>query len=301
MKISSRISPPRSSQRQRGATLLLALLFVVLGLATLVTLRADRKGPEMVAERKTALALAQAKEALLGRAASNKSGTTPRPGVLPCPDTHAPGDVDEGKSSPFCSGDAIGRLPWRTLGLPDLRDGASERLWYKLSSNFNNAASVDVNTSTNGTLTIGPAGPMFAALVLSPGAPLSEQLRDSANYNNFLAYLEGFVATTDTMFNNIPARQINDHVITILPIEIKNLITPRVASELGDALNATPYPDALPTLPSWVDNNGWTPLIAYRKLDDTSAELDFSAGGCATIYAYTFTAGATTVKRQGKC
>ena len=30
----------------------------------------------------------------------------------------------------------IGRLPWRTLGLPDLRDSSGERLWYAVSRQF---------------------------------------------------------------------------------------------------------------------------------------------------------------------
>jgi hypothetical protein len=305
MTIPKTITPPHSKQRQRGAALLIAMLLVVLGLVTLLTLRAGHKAPELEAQRKTAMALAQAKEALLGRAASNQSGSIPRPGVLPCPDTHAQGDPNEGIANTSCLANAIGRLPWRTLGLPDLRDGANERLWYKLSGNFRNTSGVKVNTSTNGTLMIGGAGPTFAAIVFAPGAPLSGQVRDSAHFNDFLAYLEGFVAATDTNFNNMPAQPINDRFMTVLPVEIKNWITPRVAAELRDALDApttpTPYPDTLPTLPTWIDNNGWTPLIAYRKVSDTSAELDFSAGGCATLYTYVFNAGATIFTRQGKC
>jgi hypothetical protein len=45
---------------------------------------------------------------------------------------------NDGITDPPCRGvnAHIGRLPWKTLGLPDLRDGSGERLWYAVSSNF---------------------------------------------------------------------------------------------------------------------------------------------------------------------
>jgi hypothetical protein len=61
------------------------------------------------------------------------------PGYLPCPDLD-----DDGWAEATCgslSGDSgqaqrLGRLPWKTLGLPDLRDGDGERLWYAVSSKY---------------------------------------------------------------------------------------------------------------------------------------------------------------------
>ena len=51
-----------------------------------------------------------------------------RLGDLPCPDRDDDGDAD---AVPGCdtAALALGRLPWKTLGLPDLRDGDGERLW----------------------------------------------------------------------------------------------------------------------------------------------------------------------------
>lgn len=74
-------------------------------------------------ERKTTAALALAKQALIGRAAADAS----LPGSLPCPDlkTNIAGInvPDDGIADLFagqnCPG-YVGRLPWRTLGLPDL-------------------------------------------------------------------------------------------------------------------------------------------------------------------------------------
>src|ERR1700675_860066 len=114
--------------RQKGFALMLLLLLVGAGVgaALFSFLSSSRLGLER--DQKTTAALAQAKDALIGRAASDNN----RPGSLPCPDTNNDGSAElfVGNNCPSY----IGRLPWRTLGLPDLRDSSGERLWYALSS-----------------------------------------------------------------------------------------------------------------------------------------------------------------------
>ena len=296
--------------KQSGAALIVLMLVIVLSLVTLLTFRSERRGPELEAQRKTALALAQAKEALLGRAASHRTSGSPpepRPGILPCPDSGIDGIAED-----MCNSNALGRLPWRTLGLPDLGDGAYGRLWYKLSKNFQGTGS-KVNTTTAGTLTIGGAGPMFAAIVFAPGAPLDGQVRDTAHYNDFLAYLEGYTNVTDTDFNNASAQPINDRYITILPSEIKNVIVPIVAEDVRISLNSYPppllsYPASYSALtPSpWLTTNGWIngpiALITYQKTGAT-VQVGFSPGGCQTVYQYRWDADLdqTVMVRNGKC
>ena len=61
------------------------------------------------------------------------------PGYLPCPDTDGDGWAEATCGSlDGASGQAsrLGLLPWKTLGLPDLRDGYGERLWYAVSSKY---------------------------------------------------------------------------------------------------------------------------------------------------------------------
>ena len=110
----------------------LVLFAAILALATLeLATPAARRGE--ASDR----ALAQAREALLAYAADRAIGAWVGPGYLPCPDLD-----DDGWAESTCgsqSGDSgqeerIGRLPWKTLGLPDLRDGYGERLWYAVSS-----------------------------------------------------------------------------------------------------------------------------------------------------------------------
>ncbi|HET7401531.1 MAG TPA: hypothetical protein VFJ62_07105, partial [Usitatibacter sp.] len=77
-------------------------------------------------ERESERALALAREALIAYAADHPINSSVGPGYLPCPDLDNDGWAESTCGS--LSGDSgqeqrLGRLPWKTLGLPDLRDG----------------------------------------------------------------------------------------------------------------------------------------------------------------------------------
>lgn len=183
MKTAKPTNLPSSKQRQRGAALLIAMLIVVLGLVTLLTFRSDRKGPELEAERKTALVLAQAKEALLGYAARDEN----RPGSLPCADINDDGLTIGAGIDLSCSADVIARLPWGQLGLQDLRDGGGERLWYAISPSYRAFLSGALNTTNRGSITIRNAAGAIVndasaspstgvvAVIIAPGGILTRQ------------------------------------------------------------------------------------------------------------------------------
>jgi len=156
---------------QRGAALILFATVLVVGvtwyavsaLPKTVTLRLDR-------EMKTSQALRTAKEALLGYAAQYAAQTEfDVPGRLPCPEsTSAIGTSNEGLASGSCSNTtaSVGRLPWRTLGMDQPRDGDGEPLWYVLSPGFRNAP---VNFGTPGQLTLNGTSNAAVALIIAPG------------------------------------------------------------------------------------------------------------------------------------
>lgn len=148
--------------------------------------------PRLARDKVTADALAQAKEALIGFAVkvqinNSASGNQPRPGDLPCPDTNNDGSADS------CNAQEIGRLPWKTLGIPKLRDGSGETLWYAVSTNFkNNSRTGSLNSDTPGTISVfSPEGVLIhdgggstgaVAVILAPGAVLTRQ--DSTSPQN---------------------------------------------------------------------------------------------------------------------
>lgn len=123
-----------SPAAQQGSTLIILLLILVIaGTAALFSIL-DGNAVKNARYKKSTAALAEAKNALIGYSTSYK-----RPGVLPCPDTNNDGVADTNGNLGCWSG--IGRLPWKTLGLDDIRDGNGESLWYALSANFANVPS----------------------------------------------------------------------------------------------------------------------------------------------------------------
>lgn len=198
--------------RQRGAALIATLiLFTMIGVTALLAFARATDG-EAERDRRTSAALATAKAALLGFAGGVALTGAERPGDLPCPDLD-----NDGSADPPCSTEAsrLGRLPWKTLGLPDLRDGEGERLWYAVSFRFrnnpretcaNHADTGCLNSETRGTITVRDSAGTVTydgaadgaiAVVISPGgvltredSPGSSQVRDAAGINNPANYLE---------------------------------------------------------------------------------------------------------------
>src|SRR5215470_7444650 len=113
--------------RSRGfaAIIFIALIALLIVGVLLTTLAA--KSPQNQYDERSFPALAAAQQALIAYAASNRT----LPGRLPCPDTTNTGVADT--SCGAAGQNQIGRLPWKTLGLTDLRDGSGECLWYAVS------------------------------------------------------------------------------------------------------------------------------------------------------------------------
>ena len=131
----------------------------------------------------TSVALAKAKEALLAYAITRDDNG--RPGEFPCPTTVAPTVTTYGTSDAGCATKRIGRLPWRTLGIPELLDSEGEPLWYAVSNNFRPAVP-KINSDTLGSLTVYDVGGanvvanQVVAVIFSAGAPVVNQTRTSA-------------------------------------------------------------------------------------------------------------------------
>ncbi|MDD5383941.1 MAG: hypothetical protein PHG89_03545 [Gallionella sp.] len=174
------------------------LVIMVMGIAAILVRSLSSAALQIERDRITANALAQAKEALIGYATSvNLFSGSARLGDLPCPDTDNDGIA--GNTSPLvltCNlqSQRIGRLPWKTLGLPDLRDGGGERLWYAVSNNFKNSTRTTctapgqagcLNSDTVGTITVrgsdgniindATLGTGVAAVIIAPGDVLQRQ------------------------------------------------------------------------------------------------------------------------------
>lgn len=250
-------APIRTSQR--GAALLMLLLIILL--ATTYALLDDLNAARLdtARQKKTSTALAQAKTALIAWSVLQGdvgTGLNPRPGTLPCPDTSNTGS--QAGSCSALGGTTIGRLPWKTLGIEDLRDADGERLWYVLSDNFRrpglNNRAINSDTRGNlqlyasdGTTLLTAAGEELAAIVFSPGSPLAGQDRGTAP-NNAANYLDSAYSRNNASpagpFISGPIKDaagdtlLNDRLIAISAQDVIGAVEKRVLKEAQNALAA---------------------------------------------------------------
>lgn len=259
---------------EHGIALLILVIFLALASAGYTLKSLDSGGIRNERDKKTNEALAEAKAALLGFAASQSltpgvcTTNCPRPGDLPCPDTDNNGvaEVSCGNAAGTTQQTArLGRLPWITLGLPDLRDGDGERLWYAVSSRYkNNTRFRPLNSDTlatitlrdnNGNIIFNGTVNGLAAVVIAPGATLVRQdnisqVRNGANQliaSNYLDVALGednqnFVDSNINGFIIGPVKDINgktvvnDRMLGITRKEMNQMMEARVLAEVRNSL-----------------------------------------------------------------
>lgn len=223
---------------ENGQALLALLVILGIGFGALFYTLISPASLVLEAEKATSDALARAREALIGYAASDDN----RPGSLPCPDTDNNGSAQLYAGS-YCPSE-IGRLPWRTLGLPDLRDGSGERLWYAVSREFsrNPAGAPALNTDTPGQLAVTGTVPASSvvAIVFAPGPVLGAQARDAASQNLVQNYLEGGneVTGATTFVTASAGATFNDRLLPLTRDALLPVVEMRVAREARTVLRA---------------------------------------------------------------
>src|SRR5688572_9488708 len=170
----------RCAAAQRGQAMMIVVLILLLGIAGVVYTTAT-SGIAALANRQadeTARSMAQVKEALIGWSASRTpvaGSLNRRPGELPCPDND-----NTGTDSGSCVAGAIGRVPWKSLGIPEPKDANGETLWYAIAGpfrNFNMSAD-PITSDTVGNLTVyldsstTTITSQAVAVIFAPGAAL---------------------------------------------------------------------------------------------------------------------------------
>ena len=263
----------RYPSRRAASGQALLILIVMLSIATMLLVYGSTTEIERAikADGRARNALEQARQALIGRAVADAN----RPGSLPCPDNDDDGSADlfSGSACPSY----IGRLPWRTLGVGDLRDQHGERLWYALSPAFrDHPAAPPLNTDTRGSLVVysNSEATVLAdqaiAIVFAPGIALRNQSRDDTVelcaatgkavsrrrcVSNYLDSAAG-VNNAQAAGPFIAASSVdgyNDRLATIVAADLMPLVERRVAIELRNALLAYRTSSACACYP-WADS-----------------------------------------------
>ncbi|MCL2161029.1 MAG: hypothetical protein FWH56_03970 [Betaproteobacteria bacterium] len=181
---------PRAPLRHaRGGALLPAVLFLLFVASAAASVHLAHRTGQRASARSMA-DLAQARDALIGYAFSYPELQHDGQGVgyLPCPDRTNNGSVTLGACNARDHG-AFGRFPYRTLGLPILRDRHGQCLWYAVAGSVkHNPKPLTLNWDSPGQFRIvSPNGRAISgeehdviAVILAPGATLPGQTRPPA-------------------------------------------------------------------------------------------------------------------------
>ena len=249
-----------SRRAQRGIALLGLLAVAVMAFAYVLTSQLNAASRFVGIDRAhNAKVLSQAKQALIGYMAQQAAlAGEDDPGHLPCPE--APGNfgtANEGIEAPFCAAPAVGRLPWRTLGLAKLVDSAGEPLWYAVSSGWhrpNSTTNLTINSDSLGQLALDGAANAAVALIIAPGPAIVVQAgglcaaraqnRPAAGAPDLRNYLEcGNEASNFT--TSAPGNTFNDQVVRVTETDVipalEAVIADRMQREIAPALKAAAY------------------------------------------------------------
>ncbi|HEX9673852.1 MAG TPA: hypothetical protein VGA12_10490 [Burkholderiales bacterium] len=236
--------------------MLLVVMLVGIVAALFVFGIVDTTAIELRRNQDTAAAFANVKQALIGWSVQRtSSGALPnaRPGELPCPDMNNDGFEDGN-----CAAGALGRVPWKTLGIPEPKDGAGETLWYAIAGPFRiwGVNANPINSDTKGNLTVyrdSTASTITTeaiAVVFAPGVSFGAQNRDTtatalcpttgtnialnlcaANYLETAATVNN--STINGPFISAPSSDtFNDRVMAITTADLMPLVEIRVAREM---------------------------------------------------------------------
>ena len=259
---------PLVAARARGAALIVLMALLTMGVFYFLTVQIEAISLyERAAKQGSGGdSLTQAREALLGYAATYRDDpahTTEVFGYLPCPDT-----VGDGQAAATCgsAGEAsVGLLPYRTLGLPDLRDSTGGCLWYAVSGSYKNnpkAGATVMNwdaqgqfkvVDSTGAILVAPddAQGGAAAVIFAAGSPLGQNRTPGGSAPcqidpaQVAAYLDGGNNTiagsaTVTLTQGVvkEATTNNDRLAWVTPKEIFDRVLAR--KDFSNALTATP-------------------------------------------------------------
>jgi len=306
--------PRREPRSKQDGQAVLALL-IILGIAFSVFIynAIDPAQASARREARTEAALREVKEALVGWSAQRTSTVAlpnARPGELPCPDINPLDGFEDGS----CAAGALGRVPWKTLGIPEPKDDAGETLWYAIAGPFRiwNTNPNPINSDTKGNLTVYQNSSVTAltteavAIIFAAGAPRGTQNRDAtvvvcpttgtsiarnlcaANYLETAATVNN--ATTGGPFISAQSSgTFNDRLLVVTTADLMPVVEQRVAREVlasletyRNLIGAYPWSDCSDgssDVPPDYENRGRIPYIS-------TLPTNWGSGGAPALPAW---------------
>ena len=249
--------------RSRGAALIILMALLAMGVFYFLMQEIEGLGQYQRAAKAEGDPLVMAREALLAYATTYRDTHGDEVfGYLPCPDLDGDGVAEATCGN---AGEAsVGLLPYRSLGLPDLRDSAGICLWYAVSGGFKNnpkSATALMNwdaqgqfgvVDSGGATLVAPDDPQggAAAVVFAAGGALAGQSRTAVatgpcavDPTQVAAYLDGTynfaIGTTITLTQGRTGDGANnDRLAWLTPREIFDRVVKR--QDFGNTLTASP-------------------------------------------------------------
>lgn len=276
--------------RQRGFTLMLGLLLLVVGGSALLFSYYKPSTVTLAGDQTTTDAMALVKSALIGWTAARGNNCTvyaggwvtctgnDRPGEFPCPDTN-----NDGLAETVCAAGLLGRVPWKTLGIPEPKDSAGETLWYALADPFRTRAAGNnnpLNSDTRGNITVYAADgtttltTQAVAVILAPGQALGTQVRSAANKNTASHHLDTDPNSRNNATNNGPfivgrlSSTFNDRVVYLSTREFMPWVEQRVGTDAKywlDGYRATSACQCYPWSANFTINTGAAAAASYAN------------------------------------
>ncbi len=165
------------------------VLIIVVSASFVLVTKLNANTRQFIRQSSSLTVLNEAKAALIGYAVTypDKVNANAGPGYLPCPDLDNDGGAEGGCALAGPTNLTIGRFPYETLEVADLRDASGERLWYALSDAYRNFAGfTPLNSDTAGAFSV-DGNADIVAVIIAPGASNPAQNRaadplDRANY-----------------------------------------------------------------------------------------------------------------------
>jgi hypothetical protein len=235
---------------------------------------------------------------------------------------------NDGSEDGTCVAGAIGRVPWKTLGIPEPKDGAGETLWYAIAGPFRiwTVNNDPIHSDTRGNLTVHQESTASAvtteaiAVLFAPGMAQGTQNRDTAATalcpttgttiaRNLCAanYLETAAgvnnsATNGPFISALSSDTFNDKVMAITTADLMPIVEQRVAREVRTILQsykaataALGYNGGAGVYP-WVDcSNGGSDYGDNRGRFPslTASPVNWGSSGAPTLPNWFVNQGAT--------
>jgi hypothetical protein len=231
---------------QRGMALLVMVSFILIAVSAIAISKLSLNSMVLKRQQITLESMTKARDAVLAYAA-----TQVIPGSVPCPDTN--NDGLQNLTAGVCTS-RIGLLPYKTLNITQLVDGANRLLWYAVDASYVGNLVTPHNSSRLANLFIDGAGPQIF-IVIAANTQLSGQSPAAPTPANVAQFLEGDNANgTLNSYTNIKSVIQNDLLLGLSAFDFWVNIEKRVLDDAKILMKN--YVTACPGVWPWPANFG---------------------------------------------